>query len=74
MVLKGEPQIPKGKWTIYTLYSYVSQAVTSEFSDQHPVLKSTLSGAPIIIKYTKAREHEIQQQFISQSNEVRRKV
>lgn len=72
--LEGGATNSKGEVDIYTLYSYVSQAVTSEFSDQHPVLKSTLSGAPIIIKYTKAREHETQQQFISQSNEVRRKV
>lgn len=72
--LEGRATNSKGEVDIYTLYSYVSQAVTSEFSDQHPVLKSTLSGAPIIIKYTKAREHETQQQFVSQSSATRRKV
>ncbi len=72
--LEGEATNPKGEVDIYTLYSYVSQAVTSEFSGQHPVLKSTLSGAPIIIKYTKAREHETPKQFISQPSEVSRKV
>lgn len=72
--LEGEAINPKGEVDIYTLYSYVSQAVSSEFSNQHPVLKGTLSGAPIIIKYTKAREHEQQQQLVSQSSEAQRKV
>lgn len=72
--LEGEATNSKGEVNIYTLYSYVSQAVSSEFSDQHPVLKGTLSGAPIIIKHTKAREHAQQQQFVSQSSVTRRKV
>lgn len=72
--LEGEATNSKGEVDIYTLYSYVSQAVSSEFSDQHPVLKGTLSGAPIIIKHTKVREHAQQQQFVSQSSATRRKV
>lgn len=72
--LEGEAINPKGEVDIYTLYSYVSQAVSSEFSNQHPVLKGTLSGAPIIIKYTKAREHEQQQQLAPLLSEERRKV
>ncbi|OAN10101.1 caspase family protein [Exiguobacterium undae] len=72
--LEGGAMNPRGEVDIYTLYSYVSQAVSNEFSDQHPVLKGTLSGAPIIIKHTKAREHAQQQQFVSQSSVTRRKV
>lgn len=72
--LEGEATNPKGEVDIYTLYSYVSRAVSSEFSDQHPVLKGTLYGAPIIIKHTKVREHEKQKQLIPQSSAGRRKV
>ncbi|WP_161568928.1 caspase family protein [Exiguobacterium sp. SL-9] len=54
--LEGGATNPSGEVDIYNLYSYVSQALTTEFPNQHPVMKGTLSGPPVIIKNVKTRQ------------------
>lgn len=54
--LEGGATNPNGEVDIYTLYSYVSRALSTEFENQHPVLHSTLSGPPVVIKNVKTRE------------------
>lgn len=54
--LEGRATNSSGEVDIYNLYSYVSQALSNEFPNQHPVMKGTLSGPPVIIKNVKARQ------------------
>ncbi|TCI75729.1 caspase family protein [Exiguobacterium sp. SH0S1] len=56
--LEGGATNPSGEIDIYTLYAYVSRALSKEFENQHPVLNSTLSGPPVIIKNVKTRQAE----------------
>lgn len=53
--LEGGATNPSGEVDIYNLYSYVSQALSNEFPNQHPVMKGTLSGPPVVIKNVKTR-------------------
>jgi hypothetical protein len=54
--LEGGATNPSGEVDIYNLYSYVSQALSNEFPNQHPIMKGTLSGPPVVIKNVKTRE------------------
>lgn len=54
--LRGEATNGEGEVDIYSLYTYVSRALAAEYSNQHPVMKSTLSGQPIVIKNASSRE------------------
>lgn len=55
--LTGSAANTQGDIDIYTLYSFISTSLRNEFTDssQIPVLKSTLSGPPIILKRTTQR-------------------
>jgi len=48
--LEGEAADQNGNIDIYYLYSYISNRLQEEFSDQNPIIKSTLSGAPLLLK------------------------
>ncbi|MGG3842598.1 caspase family protein [Anoxybacillus kestanbolensis] len=54
--LEGEAADANGEIDVYNLYSYVSKKVAEEFKDQTPVMKSTLTGKPLLLKRVVKRE------------------
>lgn len=56
--LEGEAANANGEIDVYNLYSYVNTKVTEEFKDQTPVMKSTLTGKPLLLKRVVKRESQ----------------
>ncbi|KQL57121.1 MULTISPECIES: caspase family protein [Bacillaceae] len=50
--LEGEAADRNGDIDVYNLYSFVSKKLNEEIADQNPVIKSTLNGAPLLLKRT----------------------
>lgn len=59
--LTGSAANAQGDIDIYTLYSFISTNLKQEYTDssQIPVLKSTLTGPPVILKRTTQRNQTI---------------
>lgn len=48
--LEGAAADQDGNIDVYNLYSYISNRLKEEFNDQNPIIKSTLSGPPLLLK------------------------